>query len=111
MGSGAGVAVGDGDVGVTVGCGVAVWCGDAVRCGDGVADGLGECWCAVRRGCVGVGDGCGAGEEVCCVPGLSPVVLALGDGGETQAYSTSVPRKMAMSTQVEVRSRPISRSR
>src|SRR5215472_16143879 len=106
-GVGAGVAVGDADVGATVGCGVAVWCGEAVRCGDGVADGLGVRWRSVR---LGEGVGVGVGVGLCCAAGLSPA-LAPGAGGLTHPYSTSVPRKMAISTQVEVRSRPISRSR
>ncbi len=101
-GLGAGVvATGDGDVGTTVGCGVTVWCGVAVRCGD--ADGLGVRWCGVR---LGDGVGAGVGEGLCCtVPGLSLAALALGGGGLTHRYSTSVPRKTATSTQVEVLTR------
>jgi len=104
------VAVGDADVGTTVGRGVTVWCGVAVRCGEAVADGLGELRCGVR---LGEGVGVGAGEALCCAAaGLSPaalVALAFCDGGLTHRYSTSVPRKMATSTQVEVRTRRISR--
>jgi len=98
------VAVGDADVGTTVGRGVTVWCGDAV------ADGLGEGRCGVR---LGEGVGVGDGEALCrAAAGLSPVALvalAFGGGGLTHRYSTSVPRKMATSTQVEVRTRRISR--
>src|SRR5215472_14034954 len=104
-GVGAGVAVGDADVGATVGCGVAVPCGEAVRCGDGVADGLGVRWRGVR---LGEEAGVGVGEGLCCAAGLSPA-LALGAGGLTHPYSTSVPRNTAISTQVEVLTRRISR--
>src|SRR5437016_5243995 len=77
---GTGVAVGDADVGATVGCGVRVWCGEAVRCGDAVADGLGVRWRGVR---LRVGAGVGAGEALCCADGLSPAALAVSVGGLT----------------------------
>jgi hypothetical protein len=99
------VAVGDADAGVTVGRGVTVRCGAAVRYGD-VADGLGVRWRGVR---LGEGVGVGVGEALCRPAELSPAALALGDGGLTHRYSTSVPRKTASSTQVEVRIRRIKR--
>ena len=76
-GVGAGVAVGDADVGTTVGCGVTVWCGVAVRRGDAVADGAGVRRCGVR---LGEGVGVGDGESLCCavrraVPGGGMSVL------------------------------------
>jgi hypothetical protein len=102
--------VGGAVVGTPLGSGVAVWCGVAVGCGDAVGDGAGE-RCGGRREARGVGEGVGDAEVPCCdVTGLSPAVL-LAEGGATFRYRASVPRKMAISTQVEVRIRRISRLR
>jgi hypothetical protein len=106
VGVGAGLVAGE-VAGTAVGCGVAVWRGVAVRCGDAVADGD-AVRCGVRRGRGGC-DTDGVGELAGATTGLSPA--ALGEGGLTHRYSTSVPRKMASSTQVEVRIRRIRRPR
>ena len=108
MAAGAGVPTDEGDVvGTTVGCGVPAGFGVPVLDGElvGVIRDFGRGVVAGRAvECPGRGEAAGcAGVE-----GATPVVA---DVGPTSTQATRATRKTALTTQVEVRTRRISRSR